>query len=229
MKNIKLILILLTISYNTLYAQEYIRNGGFELINSVPPDVGYFEDYSTDWSADACVSEPGQVSCNGRTDYHSPDLNGVGPFQNGNFIGGAHLGDRFAGFGNYEIIEQNINTLPNGTTMELTFYIKLDNYGVSTTAYTSSKLKVMIAKKKIQYKEINDFDDFCGNDYTEYKDGLPLFGQEIKTVYQTIINPTLYPINSNWYLIRCFFTVPANGAYDWIGFDLEDTNLSNEC
>jgi|GEM_PF-3043534 len=211
------ILICLLLSHK-LIAQNYIRNGSFENMFQFPSEDGHFEGYVSDWSADRC--ECPQFAPLSNT--HSPDMQGKNAyFPPGNFLSGPHSGDRFASFGNYEIIEQNINILPNNEKMIFTMYIKLENT-IPVTFYSSSFLKVYLAKQKIKYKK----EEFCVNDYSEYKDPFPYVQQNIVEVFSTPINISIYPVFDSWYEIQFVFSTPSSGIYDWIGIDLRSTDPS---
>ena len=207
---------------NTSKAQNYIRNGGFENMIQSTNDQGQFDGYVYDWDADRCECDNNGSS---ETNTHSPDMHGMSTFGSpGSFPNGPHSGVRFAGFGAYEIIEQQINTLPNNEEMIFTMYIKLDNT-VQAANYSSLFLKVYLAKQKIEYKE----EKFCEPDYTEYADPFPWVTQNIVEVFSTPITLSAYPIFDSWYEVKFIFTTPSNGDYDWIGIDLRTSNSSGLC
>ncbi len=223
---------------NNSIAQQLIRNQSFEDVN--PPNnwdiKRYFEKLDV-WDQDANIFTCTGLFGDNEGYLHSPDWFHTikRPINEGFLVGGVlqyslllpYEGDAFIGMGNCELIQQRFSfqnrPLEKGKYI-LKFQIRIANYtnlGLDWSNTDYGILDVYLSNKKIKYKqdkcnwcedcECSDFNKYCWKQYR--------VNQEIITVSQIPLSPSLYP-PGEWHEVSVVLDVPDN-KYDYIALELQ--------
>ena len=232
--------------FQSIQAQNYIYNGGFEHGDSATADVSTSNpnlttDHLYNWmrANTDCYHSPDwwrkgapdgynftMVNAVGNDDAYSSSPGAASPFSYDEI--NPHEGYGMLGLYWNELVQQEFNVssvvsaLDNSewSTVKLKFWIRKSNFD----GLYNSKLKVLLAKDKLKYKHNNptEFDDvncnsnYCHDKYREYT------GADYDELFEIDGNDfiTLYP-RGEWHLVEVDFVPPAGFSnYNWIVFDL---------
>jgi hypothetical protein len=205
-----------------------IVNPGFEGGTHEPVfrcySEGFGEEYVNNWTSEfyckkKCEAE--QSNCKCCLHAHSPDWYCHGILVHYNVPYGHDGSLHYVGLGNYELIQQELNTnhkFEKGKRYTMTFYTYLsglDCYNIANCDFTKSTLKVWFGKKRIKYKS----NERHTVNYTKHKNPV---GQDIKEMYyQGLSAFNLY----SWNKVSFSFNAPSSN-YNWIAIEVVLNNVT---